>query len=259
MLTTRAEVFTALGIETTATDQDRRIFQLVHRPAEAALTSFLNISRNAAFSQHVEYLPFNVPRDRDLDMGIADVDRVGDTVHLLPFGPAPRTLQLKHRPVWAESIEVREDTAANAGAATGAFADETILTYGTDYWLDNTADLPVDGTLTPLSETGLLTRATSWPTEARSVKITYMGGHRLADLGDQLANIKYAAILTVMTAFRTIEEIQGGSDGASSESIGKYSVSKGGSAAATYSTTTFTVPPEAQRLAMPVRNMRLWG
>lgn len=258
MLTTRAEVFEMLGISLTATEGDRALFQLIHRPAEACLMSWLN-RESLAYQQHVEYLPQGSVSDREVDFHLSTAERIGDSVHLSPIGPAPATLQLAHRPVWNYSMEVREDTGANAGQATDAFNSDTILTQGTDYWLDVTGEGVLDGSSTLISATGLVRHSSAWPSEPRSVKVTYYGGETVTRLAQNMANLKWAALLTVVASFRTAEEIQGGTEGAVSESIGKYSYSRDGSAAKQYSMQQFSVPPEAQRAAMPAKNMRVFG
>ena len=176
-----------------------------------------------------EYLP-SAPRvhvDRSIELG--DFDRQANgTIVTAIYGQSSTTLQLTRVPVLLAGLTVYEDFDGYSGQSPSAFPSGTLLTQGVDYFLD-CQDAGV-------SNTGILHRiGTAWPSEPRSVKVTYKGGPeaaRLAKLGPQFTNVFeecVAACALHNYAFWESQRlaIEDGTPGQnkSSESIGKYSVS----------------------------------
>lgn len=246
-----ATLLTALGfVGTTPTDKQLALLRAVHPMAEGVFRSWLGATAGG-YSQVIELLPGRGPKVPDQDLR-EEIYRQGDTVIVQPAGQANRELRLSVTPVWVTGLEVREDTNANAGQASGAFPDGSVLTAGTDYWAD------VDDPVNNLSNSGILFRLGSWPVEERSVKVTYYGGETAARLIAEAANLKYAAMLTVIKAYKLLSSLQGSATGTpASESFGKYSYSSG-QVASDMAGAGFTVPPEAQRAAWPAKRLQLF-
>ena len=91
------------------------------------------------------------------------------------------------------------------------------------------------------------------------MKVTYYGGEKAARLAAKAGNLKYACLLTIIKAYKTLINLQGSSIGPKiSETIGKYSYTR--SSDIVKALTGFTVPYEAQRAAWPARNFgRIFG
>jgi len=254
MIASRAEILIYLGKAASITDADSALLDMLHPLAESALLNW--IQNDLGYAQHVEFLPIGgTPGSYDPDT-LVDAHRSGG-VNGAPGGrfvisggtDGRSTLQLKHTPVIATAIEVREDLSAYAGQSSDPWNSDTILTQGTDYWLD--LDEPA------MSRTGLLHRVGSWPNEPRSVKVTYYGGYAASQLNGAAAGaIKLAAILTVVKAFKETKVNQSITTVGSvvSETIGKYSVSYGGGVSAALTGMMIDIPTEAKDLLQPFRN-----
>src|SRR3990172_7396060 len=145
----RSDVLTALGFHATApTAAQEALIKLVHPLAEAVFFSWFGA--NCEYEQHVEYLPVGGQLTGEETSEWFRLQ--GQAVQVRMGARGTSVLQLPHTPVWSTGLEVREDVGANAGQATGAFGTATILTLGSDYWLDIS-----DATL-QLSTSGLLRR-----------------------------------------------------------------------------------------------------
>jgi hypothetical protein len=221
-IVSRAELLTVLGTsEGAISAADSSLLNLVHPLAEASLAAFMQTDMQTA--QRVEFLPAS-QAESEAD-NLDDVRKQGTYAVVGAGGSGGSALQLKHTPVILTGLQVWEDENANANQFTGAFGSSTLLTAGVDYWLDtdclsNPAD-PTSG----ISTSGLLYRSGSWPTIARSVKISYYGGFTSAQLSNNIAGaIKLSAIETIIAAYKTLKQSQGaGIGGKASETIGKYS------------------------------------
>jgi hypothetical protein len=203
-------------------------------------------------AQRVEYLPASQATRDPADL--EDVRKQGDYAIIGSGGPGGSALQLKHTPVIITGLQVWQDENANAGQFAGAFGSETLLTPGVDYWLDVDAlSSPADPT-SGFSTSGILYRYGSWPTTARSVKVSYYGGFTSVQLSNNIAGaIKLSAIETIVAAFKTLKQSQGaGVGGKLSESIGKYSYTAA-PAAALATSMAIAVPYSARERLQPFR------
>lgn len=245
MLATRAEILLAIGRSASATNAEIALVDMLMPLVNAAIGDWLR--KNAEYTQHVEYLPMGQPDYDRNDLILRDVSISGNRVVFDTSYAGTSVLQLTHTPVALAGLEIREDVGGYAGQSDSAFGSDTILTEGTDYYLD------VDSSGN-LSTTGHVFSFGTWPTEPRSIKVTYYGGHTAAQLnGNAGGAIKLAAILSNVKAFNQIVAFQGEPAGPeTNESIGKYSYGRGLSQV--FAGGGFTIPYEAQRLLMPHRS-----
>lgn len=246
MLVDRADVRAWLQIGEALSQTNAALLDLAHPLAEAVFKQWMQ--EKLEYQQVVEYLPSGEQFPYSQDDLLAEPELRGTVVQFVASGPGSETLQLTHTPVWTTSIEVREDVGGYAGQSGSAFGSSTVLTQGTDYYLD------IDDATNNLSTTGLLWRIGLWPTEARSVKVTYYGGRTAAQLAGEWGNLKMAALLTIEAAYRgAIQRNVGGL--LTSESIGKYSKSMDTRAFNDIVGGGFGVPMKAQQIAFSSRSM----
>jgi hypothetical protein len=251
-IASQAEIVAYLGMPSTITEPQLGLLTMLHTLAEKAVVNFLQY--DPTYQQHVQLLP--PLGSREADVNLSDFDYTGGGRVTPGRGRRGQNrLQLKHLPVWATDIEVREDTAANGGAASDAFPVGSVLTYGTDYWLDGgeyveDVDSSSDEQII-LSRTGILHRAGVWPSVPRCLKVTYYAGWRDEHFTDGPASdLKMAVILKAAKSFRdslTKQKTQGGA--IQSESIGLYSV--------TYGSVLQTADPEIAARIAPFRHYGL--
>jgi hypothetical protein len=226
MIVSRAEILIALGKAASITEADSALLDMVHPKAERAVKDYLRNDIEQA--SHTQYLP--IGRSIGSDVSLDDYGKSGGRVVALRNRRGGReTLQLQHTPVLLDGLEVREDLGARAGQTSGSFGDSTILSLGSDYYLD------VDDT-GDLSRTGKLIRNGAWPTEPRSIKVAYTGGWSRSDLDTgEAMSIKEAVLMTAANAFNQWRQHQPNLVGAvgpfQSESLGSYSYSKAGNTA----------------------------
>lgn len=246
-IATRAEILVALGKSRSISDADSALVDMILPLSDAAVKNYLQTDLH--YSQHVEYLPIGSPvAERD---DIQEPIMRGDVVTFAHIPPGVDTLQLKHLPVVLSGIEVREDVGAWAGQESQAFADDTLLVLGTDYYLD------VDDAANNMSRTGLLYRYGKWPTEPRCIKVTYYGGLTASQLNNLWGDIKLAAIMTGVHAYQMFKIRQGG-DGSgpkTSQSIGKYSYTRDAGSIALAMAGDIGVPAHAKSLLFRHRNL----
>lgn len=213
MICKRAEVLTYLGLadQSISTVDDARL-DMLHPLAESAVKRWLQ--QHCEFKQHVEYLPASETAWRDESLAY-DVE-VSNGKVLFSWRDGQQGLQLKHLPVVAHGLSVRVDTGARAGFADDAFAAASELTLGSDYWLDVDAE--------GVSHTGILYRYSAWPTEPRSIRVSYFAGHDALQLNsDEGGALRLATLITIAKVFRSAVLVDGVPK--LSESIGSYSYS----------------------------------
>lgn len=251
MIASKAEVVTYLGKGSSLAAADEALLDLIHPLAERALLDW--VGQEYEYQQHVEYLPIQDNySDRDgAELALDQVEKIGNSVIITGRSVGADAIILRNTPVWQTGLEVREDAGAFAGQSSDAFGSETVLTLGEDYWLDLNGTTP-----STLSDTGILHRYGVWPTEPRSIKVTYYGGYSAVQLQNGIGgSVKLAALLTVAKAWKTAKMWQ--KDGrfgpVTGESLGKYSW-QGGTQIAAAMTAGFTVPSEAQQLLWKRRN-----
>jgi hypothetical protein len=253
MIVRKAELLVFMQKASSLAAADEALLDLIHPLAEGVLSAWMQ--QNLKYEQHVEYLPIGKPQ-LDNDYPLSDIDFRSETAGFIGGRAGTEFLQLKHLPVALTGLEVREDVGAYGGQVSGSFSDETILTLGTDYYLD------VDDASASLSRSGILWRIGAWPAEPRSIKVTYYGGYSATQLADSTvaSAVKLAALQTVSAAFWTAKNLakSQGIGPKMSESIGKYSYSHAAEWAA--ARLSLAVPQEAMINLQPFRNYgRVFG
>lgn len=224
MIVSRGEVLTFIGKETTVTAAEERLLSLVHPFVEGALVEYLQ--NELSYQQHIELLPMGGPASIEPSPLNEDFEIRGNSVFpLISQSGGSSQLQLSHAPVVLTGLEVREDPNAKAGQGDDDFGDSTILDAGSDYWLDID-----DGSSPNVSKSGILHRNGLWPTEPRTVKVTYFGGVSSTVLGSRSKLLRYCAVRAVAAAFWKVKanSSSGGIGAPIAERIGKYSKSFGG-------------------------------
>lgn len=225
MIVSRAEILVLIGKAASITEAEAALLDMIHPWCESELKNYLQ--HQLEYQQHIEFLPIGQPKQSTHNELTEDFDYAEDKV--IPRaarGYGTDKLQLKHLPVVLTGLEVREDVGAWAGQADDAFPSTSILTLGTDYYLD--VDATINGV--DISNTGILHRYSYWPTEPRSIKVTYYGGLSAVQLAGIAGFLKKAAAETVAMNFWKFKALQktGGAGGLSSERIGKYGYTVGG-------------------------------
>lgn len=244
-IVTRAEIEAFIGRGEITSDRERWVLEnLILPQAESAVKQHLQ--NDLEYAQHVEYLPAGNPRPQEPETLVTAWEMIGSQAMPWRREHSTSVLFLRHTPVHATGLEVREHPGAMGGQLAGSFGALSVLTLGVDYFLDT-----AEGTY---SFNGKLRRNGTWTNEPRSIKVTYNGGWQATDFaaGGRANPIKNAVILTAAAGFWKNEQLRnsGGQGGIRSESIGKYSVSYTGNAAMTMQ---LTIPPEAINLLEPFR------
>jgi hypothetical protein len=246
----------AIAIGLTTADE---VLEITHPLAEAAVRKFLRF--DPMQRQRVEYYPIlsNAQHTTRGDYSQWD-SRNGKAVITDYSGVGGDIITLKHTPVADDNtLEVRENYDARAGQNSGSFGSTTVLTQGTQYWLDT------DET-TGFSLSGSLVRVGgNWPRDPRSVKVTYNGGFTRDQIDGNdpdfvcpaAAAIKLGAIITHIAVYRSFKLLgkQGDSVGLvagpiTSESIDGYSYSISPVA----QSFNASVPPDAANHLQPFRS-----
>ena len=143
-----------MGIPDTASVGELNVVSMSKKLVENSIRRYLGYSITQPDSDYVHYLP-------NIDQVSQVKYRNWDTT----VGPA---LQLPETPV-RSITSVYLDTEAHAGSATSPWPSSSQLTEGSDFYVDYSES--------GFSMSGLLIRVgNSWPSKARSVKITYNAG-----------------------------------------------------------------------------------
>jgi hypothetical protein len=141
--------------------------------------------------------------------------------HLLPAsGILDDKLQLP-QPFVTDVASVYEDVSSRGGQQTGDFPASTLLTVGTDFWIDYDES--------SYSREGFLIRyARPWSSYPRSIKVTYTSGFDSAALADEFLYVQSAVINETIDRFHYRKERQGASGVSGtvkSEKLKDYSIS----------------------------------
>ena len=142
------------------------------------------------------------------------------TSYLPSYGNPGQRLQLP-RPFVSAVASVYEDTQSRGGQQSGDFPAATLLTAGTDYWIDyDESDYSREGVIYRYSQ--------SWSSIPRTIKVTYTSGFDAAALADEFYYIQDAVINETIEKFHYRKARQG-SSGVSgtvkSEKLKDYSIS----------------------------------
>lgn len=250
MIVTPAEVLLELGKSTTVTDADAAWLDMWQPLAEAAVQDFLQMEIERKV--HVEVLPAgNVMEDHDIRISDYELTASGVVAALRSRGGLT-FLQLRNTPVLYDGLEVREDYNAPYVAPSAAFPVSSLLTYGTNYWLDITREQP------RLSDTGVLQRYGRWPGIPRTVKVTYSSGWTEGQLNNGFAGaVKGAVILTLAFLFKSRERRNNPKQNPDSESIGKYSYSASNPGIVAGANAAVVIPAAAQKMLAKFRSYRV--
>lgn len=117
-----------------------------------------------------EFLPQSGARSVD-SLELEQYEEVGGLVVPIDDQTSRSRLQLTHTPVLLTGLQVWEDSEGYAGqGGSTPFGNDTLLTLGTDYYLDaNQAGISDSGALLKITGGG-------WSRVPRSIKVTYIGG-----------------------------------------------------------------------------------
>lgn len=186
----------ALGINTNATTNETALLGLIHGPAEQAVKDYIGYDPIQATR-----IEFYTPRDQmgpAWDVWYAEgewIDRVTPAkVHWLWPDRADK-ICTRHLPI-RSITEIREDSGAKAGQESGSFPASTVLTSGTDFW--------VDFDESGLCRSGFIYRESGWATWGRSIKVTGVYGYTANEFNTIASPIKLAVIQTAIVMFRQI-------------------------------------------------------
>jgi len=245
MIANRSEILAWLRKSSSLETADIALLEMLHPLVEQAVKD--ELANDIEYAQHTQYLPLGSQIQQDVTL--ADYDMVNGRVISAGRYSRSSRLQLRHTPVWTTDLAVYEDTGGYAGQGSGVFSASTLLTGGTDYYLDLDDE--------SYSESGILIRASgTWSAEPRSIKVVYYGGWQRSHFdGGAASAIKLATILAVAKSFNESQAnaTSGGAGAIVSESIGKYSATYGQSATANTGL-VITLPGESLDLLQKFRN-----
>lgn len=214
------EVLAFLSLSSTVTDDDKALIAMLKTGVENDCRQFVGHGITKPSSDYTHFLP--AQNNRSPEEGLVQFDLVGGkAVPISQYTSAGSILVLPQMFVRAIT-SIYEDRAAYAGFGSNAFASSTLLTAGTDYYLD------IDSTGMSLS--GHVIRiGTCWSTEPRSIKAVYSAGLTFEELRSEYSFVRDSVILEVIQRFKMVKAQQGAtSDGwapIKSESFGQeYSV-----------------------------------
>jgi len=155
MIARRAEILLYLGKASTITEAGLALLDMLHPLAEQAVLDFLG--SDLEYTQHTEFLPStSTGSGGTASLDLSDVSVQEGRVVLNGSRSTTRKLCLQHTPLWSAGLQVWEDVGAYADQATSAFATDSLLTKGVDYYLDLEED--AGAIASDRSESGALVR-----------------------------------------------------------------------------------------------------
>lgn len=199
-------------------DADGAVLRMLRQFTESQARAFVGhcISQNTITHEY--------QRREDIGCGIersADViDITGDTVYVGggAISNEGHILQLDNG--FVRSItEVREDPAARFGQGSSDFGASTVLTAGTNYFLE----LDRSG----LSRAGRVHRVNgAWSSAPGTIRITYVAGFTKAELADEFAYVKQALLEDMQAKFMALrsQRSAGGGPVKKESYVGDYTV-----------------------------------
>jgi len=177
-----------LGVSSSITAEEESFLSLIHPQVEGLIKCYLQYDPEQKVHS-AEYLPrhYRAGGPGYDDTGVYGV--TGDRAYWYS-GSGERTLQLTHLPV-REVTSVYVDTDARHGDRDGAFAESTLWTVGTDYYVDWDQE--------DVCRSGHMYAYTSWPTEPGTVKATYRAGYSPSELaGNVTASSVSGGVITTL-------------------------------------------------------------
>ena len=154
-----------LGLSSSITDEEQSFLTLVHPQAEAVVKDWLKYDPEQ--DDRTEYLPRH---DRAGGAGYGGASVWESTLtHAYPVSTNGQlTLQVTHIPIRSVA-NVYVDRSALHGDYATAFADDTEITEGTDFWTDwDQEDYCFSGNLKSYG---------NWPSTPGTVKVIYRAGY----------------------------------------------------------------------------------
>jgi len=271
-IASEAEARVHLGLMTSITDQERAMLNLILPEAEGAVISHLGYDPVQRIE--TEYYPRQDPSGGIGVVGSAwDVDsnhRRAELYGVRGRSPIFPSLQLERLPVRAVT-DLRIDYDGRFGQQDGSFGTASQKTAGSDYWVE--FDKP------SFCPTGCLFANFQWPMEPGTVRVTYRAGYSPDELAGRASAtatasdgtittarvnaspIKRAVLLTVTTAMQKWAALKKGTSGwkpggLSSEKLGDYSYTVGGTSAQTVAGLKVELSGTAIEILEPFKH---WG
>lgn len=179
---------------------------------DPALARLLTMCQRFTESQARKYVAHGIAQatyteyQRKNDIGYIpttdEINVIGDTVYLgRSYARFGEYLQLDN--AFVRSVtSVYEDLAAFFGQGSSDFAAGTLLTAGTDYFME----LDKSG----MCRSGRLVRVyRHWSSRPGTIKITYVAGFTSAELDDEYSFVKEALLQDMMQKFQYVRSQQG--------------------------------------------------
>ena len=249
------DIVSWLGKGSTLTDAERGLLTLLKPMAEDAVRNYVGYTMTQGTFTH--FLPES--DQWGVDSNVVDV--INNRVVTGGEMSDTDALALPELPVRSITT-AHEDRAAYAGQGASDFAAATLLTAGTDYFLD----LHQSG----VSFTGHLMRiGTNWPNKRGTVKVVYVAGYTAAELDGTATGsiratpLRMACVLTVAAAFieaakhGTSPNISvGGPLAAESISTSGHSVKYADNSVNLIAGLMIDLPPKARQILQPYRRIQ---
>lgn len=224
-----SDVLLQLGLASSVTEEERAFAVASLKRSEAAVRRHLRF--DPTYQEVTEYYP-QATVSPNGGIGVWEVDDQQAYFRNLS-GAGTEDLQLRRIPVRSiTSLYIDYD--GRSGSKGTSFSGDA-KTEGTDYWPNYTI---VDSDGNKVCEDGLIRSHGLWPTETGSIKITYYGGYKEAELrGDDslidASPIFEAVVDEAVRRFIRINQhkkrtLAGFSGPLTSESLGEYSYSADG-------------------------------
>lgn len=265
-----AEVLAALGKASTATEDDYGLLNMLLPLVDSAINAYLGWV--VLQTTYTALLP-------DWDMySVADyqawpygepVDAISNRISY-GYPMVPQILQVPNIPLRSVT-SLKADFSSAGGQNASDFSSGTLLTLGTDYYLDFDAPA-INGTVpysSGVSWTGHIRRWLGgiWPARMRSAQVVYTAGVTPDELDSVTAfpirdvrTIKHAAIIAAMMAYKELKAWGGGSTGTSgpviAERLADYSVTYSEAAILAAIGMQNTLPFKVQMLLQPFARIK---
>jgi hypothetical protein len=249
----KADVTTWLGLNSSLSEKEDMLLELLIPLAESSLKNFIGFSAESA--TYTQFFPARGGYNEDEIVGL---DVVNNRV-VAEYAGGFSGLFLKELPV-RSITSIYDDPAAFGGQGASDFPASSLLTSGTDYYLD------VDQS--GISWSGkVIRRYGTWSQVPRSIKVTYVAGFTAAELdgtataGIRAVGLRFAAIIAVAHAFK--EAVSNGKyttalpvGPLTAESISTtgHSVTYGGTDVTALYGLVASLPPKSLALAQPFRS-----
>ena len=246
---TMGELIATLGVATTLGDADAVLLEMTKRQVENRIRKHCRWGITQA--TYTQFLPSS---DSLGGVGGNRLEKLSSTrAAITSWGDAAGDI-LQLPQIYVSSItSINEDTGAAAGQGGSDFPAATLLTSGTDYYLD------MDDASWAISGQVIRSNGVSWSRKARTIKAVYVAGFTATQLDEEYQDVKLACISETITWFKKAKSRQG-ADGSGlgeikSESIGQeYSVTYADNSGAKLSLSQQTTD-----LLRPYRNWSLYA